>query len=81
MVGARALNRLVVTADDFGLAEEVNEAIEITPAGVDERCRPRDIERRRLAVTAGVSLAPYVLFVGSAVRSTSTRRTRRRPEP
>src|SRR5262249_34360056 len=27
--GARALNRLIVTADDFGLAEEVNEAVEI----------------------------------------------------
>src|SRR5262249_12270241 len=27
--GARALNRLIVTADDFGLAEAVNEAVEI----------------------------------------------------
>src|SRR5262249_32043356 len=27
--GARALNRLIVTADDFGLAHEVNEAVEI----------------------------------------------------
>src|SRR4029077_14106178 len=27
--GTRSLNRLIVTADDFGLADEVNEAVEI----------------------------------------------------